>query len=215
MNKTIKEFISVMECCPFCDTPLSCELSSGLSLPKLVTTDNVSQILFPTTIFDDGCKFFYSSKIIDEKLGFYYYTIGSVDDTHLIFSIDINDNILYGVVDYAQQVLLTKHLFILRKCNNYECYKSGYSFMYQSSPLVLGRKTKKIYPFNIAAEAITVIIDKSKFSIMSSYDLPSSFLLDRKGIIATLPKLSLLKVNNNLFDKDALIKKIKTYVLFS
>ena len=49
---------------------------------------------------------------------------------------------------------------------------------------------------------------------MSSYDLPSSFLLDKKGIIATLPKISLSQ-NSNLFDKDALIKKIKTYVLFS
>ena len=128
MYKTIKEFMAVMEYCPFCDTPLQCELNSGLMLPKLITSENVSQILFPTTIFDNGDKYFYSSKIIDGKLGF-YYSIELTRDKSLMFSIDINNNLLHGVVDHIQHTLLTRNLFIVRKCDNYECRRSGYSFM--------------------------------------------------------------------------------------
>jgi hypothetical protein len=41
--------------------------------------------------------------------------------------------------------------------------------------------------------------------------MPSTYLLDSKDVVATLPKMIL----HNMLDEESLIRKIKTYVLFS
>jgi hypothetical protein len=106
---------------------------------------------------------------------------------------------------------LNNELVLLRKCSNKKCVESGSMFVYQSSLLTLGILSKKIYPVTISLEIIITTINGQKFSLLSMEDHNSTYLLDDKNMITTLPKLEL----HNMLDESLLVKKIKTYVLFS
>ncbi len=214
--ENIHDFISLMDKCPFCNNKLELSLNSRniinqdplTKLYCITYPEEPSRYSFEHELYHVG----YFSRLKEDELSC-WSCYDPEEHKVKVFSVNIYNNQLttYGLTKNIQKIILEYDMFLLKKCDNRDCLRSGFKYRYQSSNLVLGTLTRRIYPLVISAEAVTVIIDSKKFSLISSIDSPNTYLLDSKNTIATLPKLDLYK----MLDKDYLIKKIKTYVLFS
>jgi hypothetical protein len=210
LYNSIREFNSLVDRCPFCHHPLNTALvpkTDSVNNNYIVRRVSAQSRNFYVTFERDG-NLFESREDPDQIV---FYSIFNCS-RNKVFSINIDTNCVAGCpVENIQRIILNNELVLLRKCSNKKCVESGSMFVYQSSLLTLGTLSKKIYPVTISLEIIITTINGQKFSLLSMEDHNSTYLLDDKNMITTLPKLEL----HNMLDESLLVKKIKTYVLFS
>ena len=213
--KTIYDFISLVDKCPFCGDELTVKLNGNNDIGMSPHT-KLNYLEFPTEPSDYNFEYQLYGKTYYLKLKEEQFSCWVCENPgkyeNKVFSANIyNNQLTYGLTENVQKILLNYKMAILKQCSNKECLKSGLQYRYQSTHLLLGSLTRTIYPLSIAVEAVTIKINGKKVSLMSSLDAPNTYLLNNNSVMVTLPKLEIYKMLN----KDSLIKKIKTYILFS
>ena len=217
--KNIKEFNSLTKKCPFCNHDLQTGLISNHQRFSYKTI--IGKIVFSYR------GYVYESILEDNNLIF-KMKLGN----NLLFSIDINTGIISGSpIDNIQRLIYMLGLILMRKCMNEDCDKNNFMFMYQSSPITLGHKSRKIYPVIINSEIVTIAIKNEKFNFVTNNDINLSHLFvwsspntpgyslsegwaggsgGESKKLAEFPPVWFFNKN-----EDVIINKIKTYILFS
>ncbi|MFA6609035.1 MAG: hypothetical protein WCT07_03975 [Candidatus Paceibacterota bacterium] len=220
--KTIHDFLSLVDKCPFCNNELSVMINKKNNIPKYNAALNQDphSILYTVAHPEEPSQYNFSDQLhvaayFSELKENQLSCLSSYDSSEReikVFSINTHNNQLtYGLTQNVANILVEHDMCLLKHCTSRSCYVNGFNYRYQSSQLVLGTLTRTIYPLIMSTESVAAIIDGQKFNLISSANLPNTYLLDSKGVVATLPKLNLYK----MLDKNYLIKKIKTYILFS
>lgn len=205
---SIAEFVSTIPKCLFCNSEPGVILCSGKS-PKFRPNYNMGY--FDTTFgapYVESNDIKYKSVLVYKEFLAFYYILNEKEYT--ILSIDINTGKINGDIDRLQKVFWDHELSIVSGCSNTECKMQGY--LCQTTPLFLERKKSRICPFWIDTEAMNVIFDDKRYSLSSSRGSDQTSLYGQGySLVKVLPRMDLRAMT----DKDKVINKIKTILVFS
>lgn len=225
LYKSIKEFSSLVDKCPFCKEPLATGLFptgdvglisksystiSNFKANRITSIANIGRITFNNSSGSHTYESIQNGDILHFNLIVNKNEYGV--SRNKIFEIDTNSNIVSGApIDNIRRVMDENHLSLLRRCVHDDCVMTQYDFAYQSSPLIVGTKSSVIYPVKIAIEVIVVVINGKKFCLITNPEQRATYILGNKTLITTLPMIHL----HNMLEQETIINKIKLYVLFS
>jgi len=215
--ENIREFLELTKDCQFCGKPLGSRLKPKGTpnfLPRFNMTfegtefyDPMERELNNTFTNRRGPEITYGSKLEDDYFHFYYKFNSSL---YKIFSINLDNNNLIGEKEKVQKVIWDHKLVVSRFCLDAECnHKNAY--ICDSSMLMMERVNKKLFPFFLAMEVLTITHNNNLYGLMTPYEMQATFLMARREVLKQVPLMALYKIQG----RDNIYNKIRTLVNFS
>lgn len=212
----IKEFENFKIDCEFCGSDMSTELLRkktpsykhySLDFTSIIPSDSKSDFLRELS---GEYNMSYATQDYQNDLVFQYELLGR---SHSILSIDKINNEVSGELDKVQKVMWDHELHVLRTCHNPVCSEKGRHYISEGTKLVLERVNKKICPFRLEAEMLTIEHRGKTYGLLSAYDRQETilFTLNENKIIHRLPFMHLHKIRGG----EVIFNKIKTLLVFS
>lgn len=214
--KNIKEFTELVPDCEFCGNKMTLTLKSKRFPNNTPTYD----MTFTGTTFDpigalnfifskDSNQVTYDSDQTDERLNFYYQIHGR--KTRILFIDKITSAVGGSGRDWIQNVFWDHHLALALRCCTDVCALNKTNHFIESAPLTFERKKQRICPPLLQSEGVIVPLNGSYYGIVSSYDGNMSAVMGKSQLIKKIPLIPLY----NIKDKQAIINKVKTLLIFS
>jgi hypothetical protein len=214
--KNIKEFIELVPNCEFCGNRLNLTLKSK----RYLNTNQTYNMTFTGTTFDpvgtlnflfskDSSQVTYDSDQTDEHLNFYYQINGR--KTRILFINKITNVVGGSERDWIQNVFWDHHLALALRCCTDTCALNKTNHFIESATLTFERKNRRICPPLLESEGVIVPLNGSYYGIVSSYDGNMSAVMGKSQLIKKIPLIPLY----NIKDKQAIINKVKTLLIFS
>lgn len=160
----------------------------------------------------------YVSNVEGDQITYWYKgnpdnIVDIMKDSH--FGINMYDNSIEGDTSMICNLMWRHNLSLCVRCVNEWCFGSGFLFTYNSKPLTIESKSKKLSPLILESHMFGVPNKdehtNASVAFMTLNHCEETFIVNRYKIVATIPRIDLFSIR----DLKELERKLKTFLLFS